>query len=807
MDSRKGAQTDQQTAGRGGPAAERSGEAADAATLRDAAGLRDAASLRDAAASAAGRTERAAIVTPVEAGEVEPEALEALLAAFQSFARRRRGASAAGERSPEVSLAVCVTLIAGPQELGRAPRPAPLGERSRAGLREDGEPEGRVCFLWLQCAAGEAAPDSAEQFALLAREELWSPVQALAWRALAHFGLRRTLSATLAEGGALSLVRADAWLDASHAADFEAGWRERVEAATEEALPALVREQWRELLTAEAELASRGPTAAVLATLASLASLAEGDAPSTYAAAQAQRIGTRAAAALARARLASRRDSEDVLPEGDASLLPQWEQDYLRALGRWQSGDEAGALALLEAALGANPRQTPARLALATLLAASAPEDALGALAHDEPTRELHAARATLLARLGRYTEARDALARCEGEEAAGGEPARFTFARGRAQARRQEQILRAVLAEQEGDWAGAEKFWRAAGVGVGRSSGQDARRLWAARRELDTAGPGQHWRRSQIKQTWERGLHELGRVPLVGDALFFRAAALAEADPERARRDLQTLLRQGAWVEAEQRAGGGRLIFVGDLLWRLGLPDEARRAYELAGGRASPPVAERLAVARVCVEVARGADAETIMRAAEDARQSSPASYWPRLLAAAGLLRAGAGDAARESLAAAEESGAPANVCRALCALCDAARGPAELSEEEISALALPEEVAAVLRYIFAAGTETARLEALARALGERWPELCPTDAEPAARRLLAALCEEDRWGEALECARALARTDAAWAAELSALVRVRHALTMALRGELDAADDELRELEAALEARLGPG
>lgn len=745
---------------------------------------------------------RAATVTPVAADEVGADALDELLVAFQTFKQQQAAVPANDQRQQEMLRAVCATLITGPHQLGQSGRPAPLSESLRVRL-QDTAPEARVCLLWLQCAAGESDSDSPAQFASLAQENLWEPLKALAWRALAHFGRRQTLAAVLHVDGPFSPILADAWLDASHTTELDANWCVRADTGTTDAiLPALVREQWCELLAAEAWLAHSEPTAVVEATLASLASLADENIPQTYAAAQRQHIATRATAALVRARLARRGDAENALPEPAASFLPQWEQNYLLALARWQMGAEAGAIELLEAALEANPGQTPARLALATLLSAHAPEAALAALAHDEPTREVYAARANLFARMGCYTEAQNALSHCEGQTAAGGEPARFTFARGRAQARQREQILRAALAEHEDDWPSAEKFWRAAGAGVERKSWHDTRRLWTVQRELVSTKPGQQWRRSQIKQTWERGLHELRGVPLVGDALFFRAAALVGTEPESVRKDLQTLLRQNAWVEAEQQSGGGRLIFAGDLLWRLGQPDEARRAYKLAGEFSTPQLTERLAVAKVCVAVARSADAETISLAADGAHALAPLSHWPQLMAVLGLVRAGATEAARDRLDQAAASGAAENVCRVLRTLCGAAHVTAELAVEEISALNLPEVVAAVLRYLFIGGPDSERMDAMAQALGKRWLELCPTELQLTTQRLLAAWCEEDRWDEALECARALAHMDTDWAKDLWALVSVRHALTLALRGELETADDELRELEAALQS-----
>jgi len=247
---------------------------------------------------------------------------------------------------------------------------------------------------------------------------------------------------------------------------------------------------------------------------------------------------------------------------------------------------------------------------------------------------------------------------------------------------------------------------------------------------------------------------------------------------------------------------GGGRIIFVGDALWRLGQFDEAIRAYELASASRSLQAHERLALALVNAEVRRSAGLDAISRAVGRAVELAPTSPWPQLLAALGLLMAGEVEATMSHLDAAAACGAPESICRGLRAVCTALSGRAVLAEEDLVALHLTVVADAIVRLVCDEGTEPARIEAFVRAFGDEWIAWCPTDPQRTARRLLAAWCDRGNWDEVLEYVDRLERSALPWAKELAALVRVRHALESASRGALEAADRALQELETWLQS-----
>ncbi len=199
----------------------------------------------------------------------------------------------------------------------------------------------------------------------------------------------------------------------------------------------------------------------------------------------------------------------------------------------------------------------------------------------------------------------------------------------------------------------------------------QKAIQLFTVRRELNSLTNRQGWRGSVIRQILERGRREISNIPLVGDALFFRTAAFMDDDHEQSVKDFKRLIRQRSWVEKEQRAGGGMLIFVGDSLLNMGQADDAVHAYELAMVSPQAEVKERLAVATVYAEILRREDSNAISRAADRATDLAPDTHLPQLLAALGLLISGDGDAAMSRIDIAEKLGASETACRCLRSIC----------------------------------------------------------------------------------------------------------------------------------------
>jgi hypothetical protein len=696
---------------------------------------------------------------PMNQNPVDETDLAVLLKAVEAFHRRRSGA--ASDRAAALFRGVCLTLVAGRDDAARA---------ALADVRPDDPPEARVCALWLQDAG-------ADQWEAVAREPLWPPVQALAFRALTDHGRRRTLAGLLPKTGPLSLVQADAWLDACHDAPDAADWARRVTPA-DELLPAGVRAGWLTFLIDEAALAWGGWTPSMAAGLNAFANVSWEQPPRAYAEAQTRRLAVRAVSAQVRLSLAQFAPDPRPLDTPAGQQLPPWEIAYLRGLVGLQS---PGGQAVPVADLGG---QTALRLMLATTFAKHSPEEALQALDCPEPTWEVLLTRAALLARLRRFDEAQQTLTAASARPGPGHEAARCRWAQALPQYRRQEALLRAALAERRGDWIAAKAATQAAKGGPITEALVWSRRSWTSLAELDTLPDGRGWRRSAVQQDQQQATQKVGAIPLTGDALFFRAAARTDARADGAARDAQTLARQRAWLDREAAVGGGRLLALGDLLLRLNCADDAVRVYQRAGSESV--VQERLAVARVL--------SATRNRQEHDAAALALQSPWPHLLAAVGFLVAGRGDQGGQSATKAAQLGGPDLLCRGLAAV--AARDGSSFSDGDLMALKLPADVGAVVRAACGLGGEVDRLAALARTLGDRWLTQCPMKPEAAARRLLSTWCDDGNWPEALAFADALGKSGQQWAVDVAVLVRLRHALARAERGELTEATQVITSL-----------
>jgi Tfp pilus assembly protein PilF len=749
-----------------------------------------------------GRVDSATATAPVE---VDEEDLGRLMSALQAYRRDRWPQWEYDERQAGLVRATCLTIIAGQVCSDDLNSRSQFADQTRMTLSEVGPgdlPEAQGCRLWLACAAGAETSDTARQFVGLVREDLWEPVKFLAYRALAHAGRRQILAATIPQEGPLTLAQADAWLEAAHAVEGDPRWTDRITTA-EALLPPAVCEKWLTLVKAESGLAYEGHTQAVESQLMSLMETERAAAPLTYVEAVTQYIASRAAAAVLRLRLSAWREEKDIFNSFAGRQLPAWERDYLRGLLNWQRNDLSGARMRLESALQQNPDQTPIRLALASVLAVHSLNDALTILEYEAPTRELCTLRAMLLVRLGDHPKAEGALP----ENTLGHEALRYSWMRGRKQYRQREHALRAALAEKRGEWDRARKSWRLASatsqsdplpfyVENIRKALREARQLYLIKQELGSMSTSQGWLRSVLAQRLKRGCYEISKLPLTGDALFFRAAAMTEVFPKRATRDFQALLRQQDWINAERRVGGGRIIFTGDSLLRLGKAADASRAYELTDLALSTGVKERLGVSVLCAAVLNNSDAEAISEATQRATRLVPNSPWPLLLAGLGHLIAGDTGAAHLEIENAKEKGAPEATYLRLQSLCTAMSGSAEATNEELPRLTSPDAIDAVISFLCGAGG----IAAVKDLISDGWITRCLTNPQLTARRLVADWCEAGKWDEAFRAAGALGQSPHPWAKELAALLHIRHALERTVRGEFGEADGELQEAETLL-------
>ena len=743
--------------------------------------------------------------------EVDTEDLQHLVRALEEHLRSR---AATGEEvaspAPEVLRACCLTLIAGPSELGTSQGPSPACDRAWSEVptpAADQPREAEVCRLWwLSAAKGEVEETVVERFAALAASSLWEPVEALACRGLAHFGRRRTLARVLAAKEPQGLTRLDLWMEA---ASPDPPDRSRIDAAAArpvDCVTADLADRWKRVLQAEWKLATEeggGPIDP------SLLPPTGGDfrQPTVrFGDAVERRVAARALAAAIRSAVAAGRVEQPLLEHPAAGLLPLWERELLSGLLSWRLGDRQNASGALQRAFDLNPFQTSTRLALASLIAPENPDRALALLEHDEMTRPVRIARAALLARTGRYDESAECLAGCEPGSDAGSEAVRTSWGRGRAQAERRYRALATALAEHFGDWTRAQNCLHTASAQEAPSALRAARTVYQSRRELASPSREHTWRRSVLEQKCDQGRRELADVPLLGDARFFHAIGSADTAPDRAANGLRALLHQRRWLEAELAAGGKRILAAGDALLRLGCVDDAVRAYQLAAGVARESTGERLAVATIYSAWRTGAGPQAIVDAAARAEQAAPESPWPSLVAGLALLGAGEVGQASARLEAAEQRHAPQNVCRCLRAVMQALDRQSHLTEQELADLGLPPYVEAIVGVLCAPDQEEVnRFARLVESLPDAWIERTPTDPMRLAWRLAAAWCDAKRWDDALRLAALLGESDRCRADELAGWVRLRQARDRAARGELQQAEQELQELEAA--RREAPG
>jgi hypothetical protein len=202
-----------------------------------------------------------------------------------------------------------------------------------------------------------------------------------------------------------------------------------------------------------------------------------------------------------------------------------------------------------------------------------------------------------------------------------------------------------------------------------------------------------------------------------------------------------------------------------------------------------------------IYAKILEGAQPEAVLKALDDTGALASSSHWSRLLGALALLMADKPNEAVSALQEAAKRGAPEKLCRNLMAMCVAMSGSEAAGSEGLPSLDLPEDSEKMLLLLcgFQAGSQQAS-EFLDSA-GREWATSLITDPHLAAQGLLSQWCDQGKWDEALASADRLIRSGPVWARELAALVRVRHALERACRGEVEEADIELQEIESLMQ------
>lgn len=724
-----------------------------------------------------------------------------LVEALRTYAHERRQTQGSEESGPQLELlrASCLAVITGSIDTEGGETLSAEDIETLQVLQTAGAeamPEARVCRVWLSLSTKGPNASAIAELESLPQQPLWEPVQAIAYRVLAHFGRRRTLAMTLPANGPLSLSQADAWLDAAHIEDISPDWINRITVPTSDLRPPAVVDGWLRLLRAETDLAAGRNLPQIEVSLLELSHLAEGSPPRSYATVEARIIAARAAAARKRLYLAGWQGMEPTDGDCGDQWIPAWERLYLEALIRWYHEDLEESESLLNSALALAPLQTPVRLALASLQAVRESNEALDTLSADEPTREILVARAAILARLGRYEDAQSTLSKTSMHPMPGREPLRYCWPRGQSQLLRQEYSLRTALAELRHDWATARDAWRNACRGDRWKTLYQARELCQAVQELATMPDGKGLRRDMARQRLDRGRRELGNRPLLGDARYFRAVAMAATQPEQALLDARTLLRQRSWVNGELRAGSGRLVCVGDLLMRLGQTDEAIRAYELASRGDSSLAKERLAIAQLYRVVQEGGSPQLLEAAVGRTQKLAPNSPWLSILASLAFVIADDIDSAMARADTAGKQGATDLIHGLLGALYRAVRGEPLVDDVDITALRLSPKAEVLVRLLGTCGTASDRLQAFLQVFAKDWADCCPFDPIRVVRRLAADPSSTHDFSRLRALVNELLESSTPGAVELTALVRVVQALNMACDGKLEMAVDELYQV-----------
>ncbi len=768
----------------------------------------------------------------------------------------------------------CQALL---DRLVAAETPAELGcDESQVNI----PPEYKVARTWLSLAL--QAGGSAEQGQLssppqgwimelveLARSQgnaLWPPAQAWIYRALVWAERRDLLGKILPEQGLLTLPQADAWLESAFVEGR--GWengddlsphgddlapQRLLDAATERLqatetillrnepgdYPEVVAQYWWELIRLES-LAAAGERG-IEEDLADLSSRIQESAlqepAESWIGKELRRLAGRALAALVRLRLGMHRGDGGALLSPSAAWLARWEFAFLGGLAAWQRKDGVAAEANLREALRDNPHSTSVKYALAVFSAEQTPdrepgrgdgsgrrgesaEYALELLNSCLPSYAVRVARAGLLARLGRYSEAEAELS--PGQDVLISEGMRYLWPRALEQARRQEALLKTALAERAGDSSQASLFWRKAFAGSRASNGlEDARQAFSAWVELAQPRQKMNWRRRVVQQRLEKGRQELFKLNAAAspDVLFFRAVVTTDFEPTLAARDIKMLLKRRPWVEKELQVGGSRILWLGDAALKMGQLELAQRAYdwleneglsfgepEERFGRPDQLLAKRRALANLFQVVASDEfqSKDLLGEAGLESAFSEVVKAWdgqnvqePCLMALIGWILSMGQSLARESqdfeatLSRARQSGMEDEVCLALDFLSSGRISP-NLAIENLKQF--PQAVRPLLVFNCGQSPEVERIRTFMDWAGRDWVSLSPVALQRIAAQVVkdAVPPQYDRalsWvGDNLG---SLANEQ--WVQELQSWIRLHQALWLGRQGELEAAVNEL--------------
>jgi tetratricopeptide (TPR) repeat protein len=499
---------------------------------------------------------------------------------------------------------------------------------------------------------------------------------------------------------------------------------------------------------------------------------------------------------LARARIAWGERLEELVACPAWQNVPDWERFYLVALDQWLGGDMREAKVIFQRALAGNLHQTAVRLGYGAVAAGDDPEEALRILTTDAPIREMIVTRAAILSRIGRYDEAEESL-RLLGEDGnIVSEPVRFRWKKGADGLRRQEHALRVALIERRGAWKEADRYPENSDLGTGKKSIRQCRELYRLSREMQSVSSGQNWRRSICTQKAKRLRHEIGKGPITGEGLFYKCLSMFENTSRSAPADWERLLHQHSWLAAEEKIGGVRLVILGDRLLRTGNAASALQAYGRIPNKCDFAVDQRVTLATLYMQIAdKVVNQPPLERDIE--RLVSPSSGFELpYLAAVGELLAGNSEASSAHLRAAEDRGAPEDLCRCLQKFYLREEDSHPSNEPQTGHADLGHEANAVIRLLCGHGGMPDKMAEYIRQAGDTWVDLCPFDPQDAARAVLNDFAEKQRWEEAYAIVEKIMAGGMRQAKEIAGLLKLRHLLSIALQNGLEEAEKKLAEL-----------
>jgi len=441
----------------------------------------------------------------------------------------------------------------------------------------------------------DKVPAMLESFITACKETALFPLWSFALHTLAYYDKRQHINAWLGNmidrtselPEALKFVLAEASLECTHHTTFFKSLVSNIDCNNCQPLVPEIASFWQQWLQGEFSFYQGRDKSSVEQIEARLNSLIEKHIDDTFFIKEYKRLQRRATLLCLRSCLAQGNMDKacqwiDIAGKHDAGL---WEVYYFKALLAWADNKYLDAQKLLEQSLMENPFQSRVRFELAMLLSCQDKKDAVINL--EEAMPDVHDAEAALAIQLchcGYEEKAQSHLNKLDDPES----PYALYLILPEAAKERicQAKALQVYLGEKHRDWYKAIKHLDEISDFSCKTVKADALvhrlyRLYLLRQHIkeqkhDTQGY------KELVTYFNKESGKMSIRPLLGDAMFYRALAVAENMPERAIRDCQALLRQSKWIKKTYKRSPQKILHIGDYLFRQELFNEAYRAYKI---------------------------------------------------------------------------------------------------------------------------------------------------------------------------------------------------------------------------------